>query len=82
MGTDERDWLQVTLDQGSRRGIADLLERLGDERADAHLLRMLRSNRNELLLDRVQAAPILDALNTDGRLSALRARLSAFLADA
>jgi hypothetical protein len=77
----EYDWLEVTLDQGSRRGIADLLERVSPDKVDAHLLRMLRSNRNELLLDRTQAKPILDALNTDGRLSAVRARLQAFLAD-
>jgi hypothetical protein len=77
----EYDWLEVTLDQGSRRGIADLLERVNADKVDAHLLRMLRSNRNELLLDRTQAKPILDALNTDGRLSAVRARLQAFLAD-
>jgi hypothetical protein len=77
----EYDWLEVTLDQGSRRGIADLLERVNGDNVDPHLLRMLRSNRNELLLDRVQAKPILDALNTDGRLSAVRARLQAFLAD-
>lgn len=77
----EYDWLEVTLDQGSRRGIADLLERVSSDKVDAHLLRMLRSNRNELLLDRTQAKPILEALNTDGRLSAVRARLQAFLAD-
>jgi hypothetical protein len=40
---------------------------------------VLRSSRNELLLDRDQAQTILDALNVDKRLSALRARLEAFL---
>jgi hypothetical protein len=40
---------------------------------------MLRSHRNELLLDRDQAQVVLAALNTDRRLSALRARLEAFL---
>ena len=82
MTTDERDWLEVRLDQGSRRGLADLLERVGGDTTDPHLLRVLRSSRDELLLDRTQAKPILEALNTDMRLSALRARLKAFLDDA
>ena len=40
---------------------------------------MLRSNRDELLLDTGQAALVLEVLNVDKRLSALRARLEAFL---
>ena len=78
--TDESDWLEVTLDVGSRRGLADLLAKQpGVSEEHPHLLRMLRSNRNELLLDRDQAQVVLRALNTDRRLSALRARLEAFL---
>jgi len=78
--SDETDWLEVTLDVGSRRGLADLLaQQPGIEEAHPHLLRMLRSSRNELLLDREQADVVLRALNTDRRLSALRARLEAFL---
>jgi hypothetical protein len=78
--TDEADWLEVTLDVGSRRGLADLLAKQpGVPEQHPHLLRMLRSHRNELLLDRDQAQVVLAALNTDRRLSALRARLEAFL---
>jgi hypothetical protein len=78
--SDESDWLGVSLDVGSRRGLADLLAkqpRVAEQHP--HLLRMLRANRNELLLDREQAEVVLRALNTDRRLSALRARLEAFL---
>ena len=78
--TDESDWLEVSLDVGSRRGLADLLAKQpGVAEQHPHLLRMLRSHRNELLLDRDQAQVVLRALNTDRRLSALRARLEAFL---
>ena len=76
--TEESDWLEVTLDVGSRRGLADLLAKQPGE-PDPHLLRMLRSHRNELLLDLDQAKVVLRALHTDRRLSALRARLEAFL---
>jgi hypothetical protein len=77
------DWLEVTLDAGSRRGLAERLQsRTDTDGADhAHLLRMLRSTRDELLLDRDQARVVLDVLNVDNRMSALRARLEAFLAD-
>jgi hypothetical protein len=78
--TEESDWLEVSLDVGSRRGLADLLaEQPGVTEQHPHLLRMLRSHRNELLLDRDQGQVVLRALNTDRRLSALRARLEAFL---
>jgi hypothetical protein len=78
--SDESDWLGVSLDVGSRRGLADLLAKQpGVAEQHPHLLRMLRANRNELLLDRDQAQVVLRALNTDRRLSALRARLEAFL---
>jgi hypothetical protein len=80
---DDFDWLEVTLDSGSRRGLAEKLQSFdADGSTDhVHLLRMLRSNRDELLLDRDQARVVLDVLNVDKRLSALRARLEAFLAD-
>ena len=80
--SDESDWLEVTLDVGSRRGLADLLsEQAGVSEQHPLLLRMLRSTRNELLFDKQQADVVLKALNTDRRLSALRARLEAFLLD-
>ena len=78
----EQDWLEVTLDSASRRGLAERVENhpAGDAADEQrHLLRMLRSNRDELLLDTGQAALVLDVLNVDKRLSALRARLEAFL---
>jgi hypothetical protein len=43
------------------------------------LLRMLRGSRDELLLDEKQGELVLDALNVGGQMSALRARLEAFL---
>ena len=80
---EENDWLEVTLDAANRRGLAERVERHPDGNSDpqlrTHLLRMLRSNRDELLLDEEQAHVILDVLNVDKRLSALRARLEAFL---
>jgi hypothetical protein len=80
---EENDWLEVTLDAANRRGLAERVERHPDTGADAtlktHLLRMLRSNRDELLFDEDQAKVVLDVLNVDQRLSALRARLEAFL---
>jgi hypothetical protein len=45
----------------------------------AQLLRMLRSSRDELLLDKPQGELVLAALNVGGQMSALRARLEAFL---
>ncbi len=76
----DQDWIEITLDAGSRRGIAEVVERRAKSPEDhRQLLRVLRSSRNELLLDRDQAQTVLDALNVDKRLSALRARLEAFL---
>jgi hypothetical protein len=79
-----REWMEVTLDTGSRRGLADSVEATsgdnGSERK-ALLLRMLRSSRNELLLDKEQAQLVLNALNVDRRMSALRARCEAFLGE-
>lgn len=82
----EHDWLQITLDAASRRDLADRIERhtrtTGDPNPDLpHFLRVLRANRNELLLDKEQGRLVLDVLNVDKRLSALRARLEAFLGE-
>ena len=79
---DEREWMEVTLDSGSRRGLADSVEQTSGtdtSQSKVMLLRVLRSSRNELLLDKEQAALVLKALNVDRRMSALRARLEAFL---
>ena len=78
----QHDWLQVTLDQNNRRGLAEAVETTsapngGTERAQ--LLRMLRSSRDELLFDKAQGEIVLAALNVGGQMSALRARLEAFL---
>jgi hypothetical protein len=80
---EHHDWLQVTLDQNHRRGLAEAIETHADPKNDArvNLLRILRSSRNELLFDHAQAELVLTALNVDRQLSALRARLEAFLAD-
>jgi hypothetical protein len=80
---DHHDWLQVTLDQNHRRGLAEAIETSSDANNPARgpLLRILRSSRNELLLDRPQGELVLNALNVDRQMSALRARLEAFLAD-
>jgi hypothetical protein len=82
----ENDWLQIQLDAASRRDLADRIERhtraAGDQNPDLpHFLRVLRANRNELLLDKEQGRLVLDVLNVDKRLSALRARLEAFLGE-
>jgi hypothetical protein len=78
---DVHDWLQVTLDQNHRRGLAEAVEANSDPNNEdrARLLRILRSSRNELLLDQAQAQLVLAALNVDRQMSALRARLEAFL---
>ena len=95
----QHDWLQVTLDTNSRRGLADSVEAnsppsdqrvptskvLFVSRSMAELsaressLRMLRSSRDELLLDKGQGELVLAALNVNRQMSALRARLEAFL---
>jgi hypothetical protein len=77
----QHDWLQVTLDASNRRGLADTIETHSDPNDPelARLLRVLRSSRDELLLDHAQAKLVLDALNVDRQMSALRARLEAFL---
>jgi ABC-type uncharacterized transport system YnjBCD ATPase subunit len=76
------DWLQVTLDQNHRRGLAEAIEANNSDPGSedrTRLLRMLRSSRNELLFDEPQSEIVLAALNVDRQMSALRARLEAFL---
>ena len=77
----QHDWLQVTLDQNNRRGLADAVEATSDPSNEdrKRLLRMLRSTRDELLLDKPQGELVLTALNSSRQMSALRARLEAFL---
>jgi hypothetical protein len=77
----QHDWLQVSLDPNSRRGLAEAVEATSDPSSEQSiaLRRMLRSSRNELLLDRPQAELILATLNGVEQMSALRARLEAFL---
>lgn len=77
----QHDWLQVDLDQNSRRGLAEAVEKNSDPGHEqrAMLLRILRGSRDELLLDEKQGELVLDALNVGGQMSALRARLEAFL---
>jgi hypothetical protein len=77
----QHDWLQVTLDPNNRRGLAEAVEANSDPSNEqrAQLLRMLRSSRDELLLDKPQGELVLAALNVGGQMSALRARLEAFL---
>jgi hypothetical protein len=78
---DPYDWLEVTLDANSRHGLAEAIEHTAKPGGDAlpRTLRMLRSSRDELLFDKAQAELVLAALNVDRRMSALRARLEAFL---
>ena len=78
---DHDEWLQATLDPNSRFGLAEAIELHTDASNPERerLLRILRSGRDELLLNRAQAEIVLTALNVDRRLSALRARLEAFL---
>jgi hypothetical protein len=77
----QHDWLQVDLDQNSRRGLAEAVEKNSDPSNEQRpmLLRILRGSRDELLLDEKQGELVLDALNVGGQMSALRARLEAFL---
>ena len=79
----QHDWLQVNLDVSNRRGLADTIEVHSDasDPEVGRLLRVLRSSRDELLLDDAQARVVLAALNVDRQMSALRARLEAFLGE-
>jgi hypothetical protein len=77
----QHDWLQVDLDPSNRRGLAETVENHSNP-SDPELIRLvrvLRSSRNEFLLDHNQAKLVLAALNVDRQMSALRARLEAFL---
>ena len=80
-----RDWLDVRLDQGSRRTAAEALEIFGrqlDEESAASFLglaRMLRVGRDDFLLDRDQSHDLLTAIEETGQLTTLRPRLEAFL---
>jgi hypothetical protein len=74
------DWLQVELDQNHRRGLAEAVEANSPASDDrTRLLRILRASRNEFLLDKGQGEIVLAALDVVGQMSALRARLEAFL---
>ena len=77
----QHEWLQVNLDISNRRGLAETIETHSDSSDPevGRLLRVLRSSRDELLLDDSQAKVVLAALNVDKQMSALRARLEAFL---
>ena len=77
----QHELLQVDLDQNSRRGLAEAVEANIDASNEQRpmLLRMLRGSRDELLLDEKQGELVFDALNVGGQMSALRARLEAFL---
>jgi hypothetical protein len=77
----QHEWLQVDLDVNHRRALADAVEAntVEDSEDRTRLLRVLRSSRNELLLDESQAEIVLAALNVDRQMSALRARIEAFL---
>ncbi len=77
----QHDWLQVSLDTNSRRGLAEAVESNSEPGSEerVRLLRILRSSRDELLLDKPQAELVLAALNVGKQMSALRARLEAFL---
>jgi hypothetical protein len=80
-----REWLDVRLDQGSRRTAAEALEIFGrqlDEdgaKSFMQLARMLRVGRDEFLLDRDQSHDLLTAIEETGQLTTLRPRLEAFL---
>ena len=81
---EENDWLPVTLDSASRRDLADRVERhtrANGTQPPPNFVRVLRASRDELLFDKEQGRLVLDILNVDRRLSALRARLEAFLGE-
>lgn len=77
----QHDWLPVTLDARVREELARAVAAVANGQDDAreHLLRVLRSSRSDLLLDRDQGALVLRAITADGQLPALKARLEAFL---
>ena len=77
----QHDWLQVSLDANTRRGIAERVESTAPPESDTRpqLVKILRSSRDELLLDHAQGELVLTAIETSGQLSTLQARLEAFL---
>ena len=78
---EQHDWLPVTLDARVRAELAGAVaaEPNGHDQVRDHLLRVLRSTRSDLLLDREHGAIVLRAITTRRQLPALRARLEAFL---
>jgi hypothetical protein len=78
---EQHDWLPVTLDARVRAELANAVtaEANGHEQVRNHLLRVLRSTRSDLLLDREQGAMVLRAITSRRQLPALKARLEAFL---
>ncbi|MFL5884016.1 MAG: hypothetical protein ACJ77M_03005 [Thermoleophilaceae bacterium] len=77
----QHDWLQVSLDSNTRRGLAERIEATAPPESEQrpHLVKVLRSSRDELLLDHAQGELVLTAIETTGQLSTLQARLEAFL---
>lgn len=78
---EQHDWLPVTLDARVRDELARAVAAMpnGQEQVREHLLRVLRSSRSDLLLDREQGALVLRAITAQRQLPALKARLEAFL---
>jgi len=78
---EQHDWLPVTLDARVRDELARAVAAVanGHDHVRDHLLRVLRSSRSDLLLDRDQGALVLRAITAQGQLPALKARLEAFL---
>jgi hypothetical protein len=78
---EQHDWLPVTLDARVRGELASAVAAVpnGQEGVRDHLLRVLRSKRSDLLLDREQGALVLRAITAERQLPALKARLEAFL---
>jgi hypothetical protein len=78
---EQHDWLSVTLDARVRDELASAVAAVpdGQEGVRNHLLRVLRSSRSDLLLDREEGALVLQAITAERQLPALKARLEAFL---
>ena len=78
---EQHDWLSVTLDARVRDELASAVASVSDgsEEVRTHLMRVLRSSRSDLLLDREQGALVLRAITAQRQLPALKARLEAFL---
>ncbi|HKN93223.1 MAG TPA: hypothetical protein VJU60_02730 [Thermoleophilaceae bacterium] len=78
---EQHDWLSVSLDARVRDELASAVAAVpnGNDDVRTHLMRVLRSSRSDLLLDRAQGALVLRAITTQRQLPALKARLEAFL---